>query len=329
VLPVGGAAKETRSAAREGGPVRIGANAAPSVRLFGRREAMIAVNGLTYSYSNREPPAINALNFEIRRGEIFGFLGPSGAGKSTTQKILIGLLTGYSGSVSVLGKPLGSWGAGYYERIGVSFEMPIHFLKLTALENLRYFAALYARPGLGPQALLEKVGLQADGGKLVAEFSKGMKNRLNVARSLVNDPELLFLDEPTCGLDPVNARLIKDLIREQQRSGKTVFLTTHTMTLAEELCDRVAFLVDGRIRLIDAPRELKLRFGRPVVRVEFRAEGRAGREDFPLETLGRDEAFLRRIRSADVQTIHTQEATLEDIFLKMTGAALAGGEEAA
>jgi ABC-type uncharacterized transport system ATPase subunit len=237
VLPVGARPKKkNRSAAREGGPVRIGAYAAPSVRLFGIREAMMAVNGLIYSYSNRKPPAIDTLDFEIRCGEIFGFLGPSGAGKSTTQKILLGLLTGYSGSVLVLGKAPGNWGAGYYERIGVSFEMPNHFLKWTALQNLRYFAALYARPGLEPQALLEKVGLQAGGGKPVAQFSKGMKSRLNVARPLINNPELLFLDEPTSGLDPVNARLVKNLIREQQQSGKTVFLTTQTMTVAEGLC---------------------------------------------------------------------------------------------
>jgi fluoroquinolone transport system ATP-binding protein len=290
---------------------------------------MIAVNGLTYSYSGRDQPAIEALDFEIRRGEIFGFLGPSGAGKSTTQKILIGLLPGFSGSVTVFGRPLQELGSGYYERIGVSFELPNHFLKLTALENLRYFAALYARPALAPQALLETVGLGADGDTPVAQFSKGMKNRLNVARALLHDPELLFLDEPTSGLDPVNARMIMDLIRAQQQSGKTVFLTTHTMTVADELCDRVAFLVDGRIRLIDAPRELKLRYGRRMVRVEYRDGGRAGREDFPIETLGRDESFLRRIRESDVQTIHTQEATLDEIFLKVTGAALGRGEEPA
>jgi fluoroquinolone transport system ATP-binding protein len=290
---------------------------------------MLAVNQLTYVYSGRDRPAIEALDFEIRRGEVFGFLGPSGAGKSTTQKILIGLLPGFSGSVNVFGRPLQELGSGYYERIGVSFELPNHFLKLTALENLRYFAALYARSVLAPQALLEMVGLGADGGTPVAQFSKGMKNRLNVARALLHDPELLFLDEPTSGLDPVNARMIMDLIRAQQQSGKTVFLTTHTMTVADALCDRVAFLVDGRIRLIDAPRELKLRYGRRLVRVEYRADGHAGREDFPLETLGRDESFLRRIRESDIQTIHTQEATLDEIFLKVTSAALGRGEEAA
>jgi fluoroquinolone transport system ATP-binding protein len=300
-----------------------------SDRPFGKETTMIAVHELSYSYSGRDVPAIEKLDFEIRRGEIFGFLGPSGAGKSTTQKILIGLLPGFSGSVTVFGRPLQELGSGYYERIGVSFELPNHFLKLTALENLRYFAALYARPAIPPQALLEAVGLGADGGTPVAQFSKGMKNRLNVARALLHDPELLFLDEPTSGLDPVNAHMIMDLIRAQQQSGKTVFLTTHAMTVADELCDRVAFLVDGRIRLIDAPRELKLRFGRPVVRVEYRDNGRMGREDYPLEMLGSDEAFLRRIRSSTVQTLHSQEATLDDIFLQVTGAALAGGEEAA
>jgi fluoroquinolone transport system ATP-binding protein len=280
---------------------------------------MITVENLSFTYPRAAAPAIRGLSFGIARGEIFGFLGPSGAGKSTTQKILIGLLKDYRGQVSVLGKDLKYWRADYYERIGVSFEAPNHYLKLTALENLRYFAALYGAATREPRGLLERVGLGADGDKPVSQFSKGMKNRLNVARALLHDPELLFLDEPTTGLDPVNARLVKELIEEQRAAGKTVFLTTHNMTVADELCDRVGFIVDGEVRLIDAPRELRLRYGRRVARVEYQTDGRMASRDFPLETLGDDADFIALLRGGKVQTIHTLEATLEDIFIEVTG----------
>ncbi|MFL5803657.1 MAG: ABC transporter ATP-binding protein [Roseiflexaceae bacterium] len=280
---------------------------------------MITVKHMTFTYAGTPAPAVSDVSFSIARGEIFGFLGPSGAGKSTTQKILIGLLKGYMGRIAVLGKDLAAWGSDYYERVGVSFELPNHFLKLTALENLAYFAALYRRPARDPQELLELVGLGQDGKLPVGQFSKGMKNRLNVARALLHDPELLFLDEPTSGLDPVNARRIKDLIRAQQQAGKTIFLTTHNMAVAENLCDRVAFIVDGQVKLIDAPRALRLRYGAPMVRVEYQANSHTTREEYALAGLGDNGAFLDLLRQGAVQTIHTQEATLEDIFITVTG----------
>jgi fluoroquinolone transport system ATP-binding protein len=280
---------------------------------------MITVENLSFAYPKAAESALKGLSFGITRGEIFGFLGPSGAGKSTTQKILVRLLKDYQGRVSVFGKDLKSWGMDYYERVGVSFELPNHYLKLTAVENLAYFAALYGNRTYDPRALLARVGLGEDGDRPVARFSKGMKNRLNVARSLLHDPELLFMDEPTTGLDPVNARLIKELIREQHQAGKTIFLTTHNMTVADELCDRVAFIVDGEVRLIDTPRELKLRYGRRIVRVEYASDGQTKERDFPLETLGSDPGFIELLRGGQVQTIHTLEATLEDIFIAVTG----------
>jgi fluoroquinolone transport system ATP-binding protein len=280
---------------------------------------MITVENLSFNYPKTVEPALRGLSFGISRGEIFGFLGPSGAGKSTTQKVLIGLLKDYQGRVSVLGKDLKDWRADYYERIGVSFEAPNHYLKLTALENLRYFAALYGDATQEPRGLIERVGLGADGDKPVSQFSKGMKNRLNVARALLHDPELLLLDEPTTGLDPVNARLIKELIEEQRSAGKTVFLTTHNMTVADELCDRVGFIVDGEVILIDTPRDLRLRYGRRVVRVEYQTAERMVTREFSLETLGDDAEFIALLRGREVQTIHTLEATLEDIFIEVTG----------
>ncbi|MFO7538132.1 MAG: ABC transporter ATP-binding protein [Chloroflexota bacterium] len=283
---------------------------------------MINVNQLNFTYTGADKPAVNNLTFSIAPGEIFGFLGPSGAGKSTIQKILIGLLQDYTGSVLVWGQDLQRWGADYYERIGVSFELPNHYLKLTAVENLTYFSALYHGPTHSPQDLLALVGLEADGDVLVGHYSKGMKNRLSVARALVHNPELLFLDEPTSGLDPVNARRIKDLIRAQQQAGKTIFLTTHNMSVAEELCDRVALIVEGKIVLVDSPRRLKMAYGQAAVRIEYQANGRLDTAEFELNNLGHNNRFLHLLRTQPVQTIHTQEATLEDVFIQVTGKSL-------
>ena len=280
---------------------------------------MIRVDNLTFTYAGSSAPAIKNLSFVVEPGEIFGFLGPSGAGKSTTQKILFRLLQGFHGSVHVFDRDLRDWGYEYFERVGVSFELPNHYTKLTANENLRYFGALYQGPVVTPEALLEMVGLGEDGSMLVSQFSKGMKNRLSVARSLVNNPSLLFMDEPTAGLDPVNARKIKDLIKAQKDVGRTVFLTTHDMNIADELCDRVAFIVDGEISLIDSPRELKLRYGKPDVRVEFSVNGKNEQRDFALAGLADNDEFLKLLRGGRVRTLHTQEATLENIFIQITG----------
>jgi fluoroquinolone transport system ATP-binding protein len=283
---------------------------------------MINVNNLTFAYAGTNKPAIKDISFSVQPGEIFGFLGPSGAGKSTTQKILFRLLQGFQGSVSVFDRDLREWGYEYFEQVGVSFELPNHYTKLTARENLRYFGALYQGAVAKPEALLEMVGLLDDADMLVSQYSKGMKNRLSVARSLVNNPKLLFMDEPTAGLDPVNARKIKDLIKAQKDAGKTVFLTTHDMHIADELCDRVAFIVDGRLSLIDSPRELKLRYGKADVRVEFGLNGVHEQRDFALAGLADNDEFLKLLREGSVRTLHTQEATLENIFIQMTGRSL-------
>jgi fluoroquinolone transport system ATP-binding protein len=284
---------------------------------------MVAVRDLSFTYPGAAEPAVAGVSFAIERGAVFGFLGPSGAGKSTTQKLLVRLLAGYTGDVTVLGRPLREWGSEYYERVGVSFELPNHFLKLTASENLRYFASLYSGPTRTTAELLECVGLEADGDTPVSQFSKGMKNRLTVARALLHDPDLLFLDEPTSGLDPGNARRIRDLIRGQQTQGRTIFLTTHDMAAADDICDRVAFIVDGRIACIDSPRELKLRFGKPTVRVEHVTDIGEAVEDFALAGIGENAAFMDLLRTGNVRTIHTREATLEDVFLRVTGTSLA------
>lgn len=285
-------------------------------------EAVIEVSTLSYTYQGTERAAIESLEFGSGRGEIFGLLGPNGAGKSTTQKILIGLLRDYQGAVRVLGRDLSDWSSGYYEHIGVAFEFPNHYLKLTGQENLAYFRSLYEGATRSPAELLERVDLADDAAKPVSQYSKGMKRRLSVARALLNDPEMLFLDEPTGGLDPVGGRRIKELIREQRELGKTVFLTTHDMVVADDLCDRVAFIVDGAITTVDSPRQLKLRHGEPRVCVEFAQGESTSSEVFALADLADNPAFLEVLREREVQTIHSLEATLEDVFIQITGRSL-------
>lgn len=284
---------------------------------------MLAVTDLSFTYESRAEPALQGINFTIQKGEIFGFLGPSGAGKSTMQKILMGLLQGYQGSVEVFGQPLRALGADYYEHIGVSFELPNHYQKLTALENLQFFRSLYAGETENPMKLLQAVGLADDAKVRVSQYSKGMQSRLTFVRALLNRPALLFLDEPTTGLDPVNARLVKDIIRKLRAEGRTIFLTTHDMHVADELCDRVAFLTNGRIRLIDTPRNLKLRHSQRTVSIEHREHGQVMRSEFSLDELAENRAFLQLLESRSIETIHTEEATLEDIFIQVTGEALA------
>jgi fluoroquinolone transport system ATP-binding protein len=280
---------------------------------------MIDVQNVTYAYAGKSAPAVQDLVFQVQKGEVFGFLGPSGSGKSTTQRTLIGLLRGYQGSIRVFDRELKEWGSDLYERIGVCFELPNHYQKLTALENLRLFGALYKRETLQPMALLTSVGLEEDANTRLGAFSKGMAMRLNFARAILNQPDLLFLDEPTAGLDPGNARRIKDRIFALREQGCTIFLTTHDMQVADELCDRVAFLVDGKISVMDSPRNLKLRYGRRILRLEYRSDHRLERAEFPLEGLAEQEQFLSLLRSGSVETIHTEEASLEEIFLQITG----------
>lgn len=283
---------------------------------------MICVEDLRVRYRRAAAPAVDGMSFHVGKGEIFGFLGPNGAGKSTTQKVLTQLLEGYSGRVEVAGTPLARWGRRYREGIGVGFELPAHFSKLTAAENLLAFASLYAEPVADPVGLLDDVGLAAHAGERVATFSKGMQMRLNLARALVNDPTLLFLDEPTSGLDPVHAATVRRLIRRQAEQGKTVFLTTHDMATADALCDRVAFVLDGRIAAIDTPHRFKLAHGQRTVRVGRRTDGGLNHHDFAMQGLADEPAFLRMLAGDGIETIHTREATLDEVFVQVTGGRL-------
>lgn len=242
------------------------------------------IRNLSFKYPKNKEDTIKGISFEIRKGEIFGLLGPSGVGKSTTQKLLIKLLVGYRGEVLYKGKDLNSYKNSYFEEIGVGFEMPVHFSKLTAEENLNFFKRLYSS-SIDTDDLLKRVGLYKDKDKKISEYSKGMKVRLNFVRAMLNNPKMLFLDEPTNGLDPRNAKIIKEIIKEYKDRGGTVLLTTHLMNDVDELCDKVAFMARGKIAEISTPKDLKLKYSLKEVDIEYREEDRLVKSTFSLNQL--------------------------------------------
>lgn len=283
---------------------------------------MIKVNGLYHSYTNDEKYSVKDVNFEVSNGEVFGFLGPSGAGKSTTQGVLTGLLQLQKGNVSIAGYDVKKPKREMFNKIGVSFEQSNVYGKLTAIENLEFYRKLFDVPTRDPKELLKMVGLDHVANKKAGEFSKGMKHRLTFIRSMLNSPSLWFLDEPTTGLDPAIASQIKGIIKEQKEAGTTVFLTTHNMYIADELCDRVAFIIDGEIKLIDSPRNLKLKYGQKLVEIEYRDNDELIKEKLSLIE-EKDRNHLNEIiNTKDIELMHTKEATLEEIFIKVTGRGL-------
>jgi fluoroquinolone transport system ATP-binding protein len=283
---------------------------------------IVSARGLRYRYPEAESDVLDGLDFEIGQGEVFGFLGPNGSGKSTTQKLLTRVLQGHGGEVQVFGRELSDQGSDYHERIGVCFEFPNLYEKLTAEENLGFYRRFFESETDEPAYWLERLDLPVGDRRPVGRYSKGMKMRVVLARSLLNRPALWFLDEPTSGQDPESAVRIRRLIRERADAGATVFLTTHNMTVADELCDRVAFLADGRIAAVGSPRELKVQHSEPVVRVEAWQGDRPITRDFSLQEPADKDSFLAFVRDQRIGTLHTQEPTLEDVFLKVTGKGL-------
>lgn len=283
---------------------------------------MISVKNLKHSYPKASNYAVNDINFSVSEGEIFGFLGPSGAGKSTTQGILTGLLPLQEGEAIVAGYDMHRPKREMFNRIGVSFEQSNVYGKLTALENLKFYASLFDVKTLDPMTLLKTVGLDHVANNKAMTFSKGMKHRLTFARSMLNSPTLWFLDEPTTGLDPAIGKQIKDIVKGENEKGTTVFLTTHNMQVADELCDRIAFIIDGEIKLIDSPRNLKLQFGEKIVLVDH-IENDLRTHDRLSLLIPEDRARLNAIiDKGQIEMMHTQEATLEQIFIKVTGRGL-------
>ena len=278
---------------------------------------MINVENLSFSYTDK--PFMSNISFHVKDGEIFGFLGPSGAGKSTLQKILIGVIHNYKGSVLVNGTQIRNAQNSFYESIGIDFEFPSFYEKLSARKNLEFFSSLYKGRKRDIDELLKEVGLYQDADKKAAEFSKGMKSRLNFIKALVHDPKLLFLDEPTSGLDPTNSRLMKDMILRERVNGKTIILTTHNMEDAAELCNRVAFIVDGQIKVIDTPHNLIMKKGASKVIYTYLADGQEKQGECELSKTALADELLNLLSQNRIQTIHSKEQNLGDVFMDVTG----------
>jgi ABC-2 type transport system ATP-binding protein len=282
----------------------------------------IVVRDLTYSYGDLL--AVDHISFEVGEGEIFAYLGPNGAGKSTTVKMLTGQLRPKAGTATLLGMDIAHKTNEVQKHIGVAFETTNLYPQMNAIENLTLFARLFGVKA-DAQALLEKVGLGTRGKERVEGYSKGMKQRLMVARAMVNRPQILFLDEPTEGLDPVSAEAIRNLILETRASGATVFLTTHDMLEADKLSDRVAFINQGKITALDTPHTLKQRYGKRMLRVEIeRPDGQLEFREIELDGSDSADAVRHLLETEKVVTVHSAEATLEDIFIQITGRGLTG-----
>ena len=282
--------------------------------------AAISAADLRFSYGEHE--AVKGISFEIAPGEIFGFLGPNGAGKTTTIKMLTGQLQPKAGSVRILGRAVGRDDPRTQASIGVCFEEKNLYEAMSGIENLRFFGALYGVEDVDLEALLERVGLAERAKDRVGSYSKGMRQRLMVARSILHQPMVLFLDEPTDGLDPVSSKAIRGIIREEAERGAAVLLTTHDMWEADELSHRVAFINEGQLYAIDTPENLKLQHGRRSVKVRRRAGSGVDEQSFALDDPAVGEQLRAAVESEGLMTIHTEESTLENIFVEMTGRTL-------
>lgn len=280
-------------------------------------ENAIEVKGLAKYYSNFK--AIEDVQFEVKKGEIFGFLGPSGSGKTTTIKILTGQLNATEGDAFVFGENVSALkNPKARKRFGVLTDNSGLYGRLSIIENLQLYCKLYDLPTSKVNEALDFVNLKDAGNKKVSALSKGMAQRVNLARAILHEPELLFLDEPTSALDPVNTLHIYNGLRALNNRGTTIFLTTHDMQEADTLCDRVAFLHKGKIQLLDKPSELKKQFADGTVTVEL-----LNNEKIVLrkDSEGAEEMF-QLMKENRVQTVHSNEPTLGDIFVKVTGGEL-------
>ena len=260
--------------------------------------------------------AVDGITFSVAEGEVFGLLGHNGAGKTTTIRMLTGRARPTAGHALVAGLDAVTDRDRVKPLINAVFEDPNLYDRFAGIENLRFFATLYGVRASRADELLDLVGLRDAAKRKAKTYSSGMKQRLMIARSLINSPRVLFMDEPTRGLDPTSAREVRALVSQLAREGTTIFLTTHYMEEADELCTRVAFLSQGRIVALDTPRELKLRYGQRTAKVLLR-----DRTEHDLRLDDREDAakLAQWMRADQVLTIHSQEGTLEDVFVALAG----------
>jgi ABC-2 type transport system ATP-binding protein len=274
----------------------------------------IEVENLSRSFNSLR--AVDNISFSVDAGEIFGFLGHNGAGKTTTIRMLSGQLLPSSGRGRVAGCDIVTEQQRLKPLIGVVSEHQNLYERMSGRENLEFAARLY---GVDPQRIdagLEQVDLLDRAKDKVQNYSNGMKQRLLIARSILNGPKIVFLDEPTRGLDPVVGREIRRLIVDMSKQGVTIFLTTHYMEEADQLCDRVAFLSEGRIVALDTPDNLKTAHGQQQVNVTL-DNGECRSIALDGEDAGRE--LQQLLSDGQVRTLHSAEATLEEVFIELAG----------
>ncbi|MGT2907958.1 ABC transporter ATP-binding protein [Streptococcus dentiloxodontae] len=258
--------------------------------------------------------ALDGISFEIDKGEIFGFLGPSGSGKTTTINILTGQLSDDGGSAMIFDKKPEALTSDDFAQLGIVSDQTGFYEKLTLEKNLLAYAKLWDVPKKRVQELMETVGIADSAKKPAEKLSTGMKQRMLLARALLNKPKLLFLDEPTSGLDPATSRVIHQLLLELKEQGTTIFLTTHDMTEATLLCDRVALLSQGKLVEIGRPDDLVRKYNQKKQVQLIYIDGR--NQQLSFEEL----VLISDIES--LESIHSCEPTLEDIFITLTGGKL-------
>ncbi|MEB7455072.1 ABC transporter ATP-binding protein [Lysinibacillus sphaericus] len=280
-------------------------------------KAVIDVQHLKKTF-NKEI-ALQDVSFTIQKGEIFGFLGPSGSGKTTTIKILTAQTENTAGNVLLFGQPAADMKQSQNrKRFGILTDNSGLYTRLSIEENLLLYSKLYELSVTAVKEALDFVNLYTDRKKKISQLSKGMIQRVTLARAIMHKPELLFLDEPTSALDPVNTEHIYNGLRKLNNMGTTIFLTTHDMSEAEILCDRVAFLHKGKIRAIGTPSDLKQEFGTDSMTVELKN----GTQEVIQNGAQDAEKLYQWMQANDVTRIHTNEPTLGDIFMQITGSDL-------
>lgn len=277
-------------------------------------EQIIEVKNVFKSFKDKV--ALDGVSFTVKEGEIFGFLGPSGAGKTTTIKILTSQLLPSSGESRIFNTNTCSLNKSIYDKIGILTDTSGMYERLSVWENLELYAGIYNLKTNAVNEVLESVGLLGEKKTTVKKLSKGMKQRLILARAVINKPKLLFLDEPTSSLDPGISAEIHSYLKKLNNEGATIFLTTHNMEEADKLCDRVAFLNEGKIEEMGSPESLKLKYSNNKIKIML-----TGEEDYVV--IDNNESGGEKIREwmsrGKVQSIHSMEPSLEKIFLHVTG----------
>lgn len=274
---------------------------------------ILDMNNVSVSFKVKK--ALNDLSFSVYENEIFGFLGPSGAGKTTTIKLLTRQLKKDCGEITVFGKGIDSFQSEDYSSIGILSDNSGAYDRLSVLENVKFYAELRSVSFDDAEVLLKQVGLYDDRNTIVGKLSGGMKQRLLLIQALLHKPKLLFLDEPTAALDPTTTKQIHNLLRTLNKEGTTIFLTTHRMEEADQLCTRIAFLNEGTIIECGEPEKLKVKYAMNKIEATFKNSGKLF-YDKSIESIKK---IYETAKQDELITIHSIEPTIEDIFIELTG----------